>query len=103
MAKLQLKPAPTFVGKVSIPVAGAEPATISFTFKHRTRDALNEWLRGGKDRKDLDAIMECTTGWDLDEPHSRESVAELVQNYIGAPAVVVNFYIEELTRAKLGN
>jgi hypothetical protein len=103
MARLQLTPAPTFQGKVSIPVAGAEPAQVVFTFKHRTRAELSPWVQDVATRDDVDTILQCATAWDLPEPFTREKVAELVQNYIGAPALIFDFYVQELTRAKLGN
>ena len=103
MARLQLNPAPTFTAKVGIPVPGAEAAQVEFTFKHRTRTALSTWLAGGKDRADVDAIMDMCTGWDLDEAFTRENVSTLVENYIGAPAVLVEFYYTELGKRKLGN
>ena len=103
MAKLTLTAAPTFPGKVSIPRPGAEPGTVELVFKHRTRAELNTWLAGGAQRADVDAILDIATGWDLPEQFTRENIEQLVQNYIGAPAVLVDFYITELTRAKLGN
>lgn len=103
MAKLSLSAAPTFVAKVGIPVAGAEPAMVELTFRHRTRSALSAWLEQGKDRADVDAILDLASGWDLPDEFNRDNVETLVQNYIGAPAVLVDFYIKELTKAKLGN
>ncbi len=103
VAKLQLTPAPTFTARVGIPVPGGEAATVEFTFKWRSRTALSTWLAGGKDRSDVDAIMDMATGWDLDEPFNRENVAALVENYIGAPAMLVEFYYSELGKRKLGN
>lgn len=103
MAKLELNPAPIFPGKVDIPVPGKEPAQVVFTFKHRTRDGLNAWMLAGASRPDVDTILEAAEGWDLPQPFNRENVETLVQNYIGSPKVIVDRYINELTRAKLGN
>ena len=38
--KFSLVANPTFTRAVEIPVAGGKPATVEFTFKHRTRDAF---------------------------------------------------------------
>lgn len=113
MAELKLNPKPTFLAKVEIelhddekPAEGqaqsaSAPAVIWFTFKHRTRKQLDEWLVGEK--ADVDAIMEMAEGWDRPEPFTRENVTLLEQNYQGAPLAILRKYIDKLRQAKLGN
>lgn len=101
MAKLSLKANPTFKAKVGIPVAGGEAVEVEFTFKHRTRDDLNAWLKESKD--DVTGILEMAEGWDLAEPFDKENVELLVQNYIGAPKALIEKYLDELYQAKLKN
>lgn len=101
MPKLTLNAAPTFSAPVGIPVAGSEPAQVIFTFRHRTRDALRDWL--AQERDDVTAILEMASGWDLAEPLDKENAELLVQNYLGAAKAVFDKYITELTQARLGN
>lgn len=103
MSVLKLKPNPTFRAKVSIQVAGDEPATLLVTFKHRTRDQLDAWLKESQGRDDVSSILEIAEGWDLLEPFDADNVRFLVQNYIGAPVALVESYIAELTKAKAKN
>lgn len=103
MAKLTLNVAPTFQATVDIPAAGGEVLSATLTFKHRTKDALQAWLKGSGKREDVDAIMEMMEGWDLDEPFNVENVKTLCQNYIAAPAVIVEAYIDHLAKARVKN
>ena len=45
MAKLKLNPEPTFRAKVLVPVAGAAPVAVDFSFKYRTRSELREFVK----------------------------------------------------------
>ena len=101
MAKLSLKANPTFTASVSIPVAGGEPALVEFTFRHRTRDELQAWLKSEK--TDAVAITDMAIGWDLAEPLNLESAEVLVQNYFGSARAVLDAYLEELTAARRKN
>ena len=103
MAKLKLVAAPTFSADVGVPIAGGELSTVRMTFRHRTKTQLQEFVesRGGK--SDADSFMEMVTGWDLEEPFSRESVDTLLENYGGAGLAAFKVYITELVGARLGN
>lgn len=103
MTKLQLKAAPTFTAKVGIPVAGGASVPVAFTFKHRTRTQLVEFMNSRADQSDTDSFMEMVTAWDLEEPFSREAANELLENYGGAAVAVYTAYREELLRAKEKN
>lgn len=103
MAKLKLKADPTFKAKVAIPVAGAEPAEVEFTFKHRTREDLEAFIQASAARSDADTVMEMASGWELADAFTKENVELLAANYIAAPRAVFDKYVEELVKARLGN
>lgn len=102
---LKLKASPTFRAKVLIPAPG-ETLSVEFEFKHFTRKAYGEWLKGdaSKERTYEDAVMEIATNWfGVDAPFSRESVAEFLQNYHSAGSAILEGHASALTGAKLGN
>lgn len=103
MAKLQLQPNPTFRAKVGIPVAGGEPVEVEFTFKHRTRDALQQFIDDGEKIEAEDRILAMVEGWELADPFTRENVRTLVQNYIAAPMAIFETYLDELVKARRKN
>ena len=102
--KLSLTASPTFKANVNIPVPGSKPAVVEFTFKHRTKDQFKELMDEFRDgMKDEDAIMAIASGWDLEEPFDAEHVAQMVQMYMGSPEAIIAKYVEEQTKARLGN
>lgn len=103
MATLKLVANPTFLGKVGIPVAGADPALVEFTFKHRTKTALDEFIKSRADQSDADSVMDMVDGWDLEDVFCKESVELLIENYIGAPLAIFDGYLDHLVRAKTKN
>ena len=103
MAKISLDANPTFPAKVAIPVAGGVPVEVAFTFKHRTRDALNEFLTTADKRTDVETLMSIVDGWELDDTLNPENMLRLTQSYLGAARAVVEKYIDELTQAKAKN
>jgi hypothetical protein len=103
MAKLKLAAHPTFDAKVGIPVAGGAPVEVLLTFRHRTKDKLNEWIKGREGQEDLDTFMDMVAGWELDEPFERANVEILLQNHIGAALAAYLVYLDELTKHKQGN
>lgn len=101
--KFTLSIAPTFKHDVSIPIPGGRPATVSFTFKHKTRDELREFIAGLEGREDLDVVVEVTSGWGIDEAFEEDNVAILLQNYPGAALAIINAYMTEVSGARKGN
>lgn len=104
---LKLKPDPTFTTAVKIPAPGGDIA-IKVEFKHMTRDAYTKFVKDEAEtksaRSDEDAIMDIACGWSgVDAEFSRESIAELCQQYHAAPRAIVETFIRELTQYKLGN
>lgn len=103
MAKLSIIAAPTFSAKVKIPVAGVEPIEVNFTFKHRTKDELEEFTKGRADKSDVESLMEMVSGWDFAEDFNADTAKTMLQNYVAAPVPIFRAYIEELYQGKAKN
>lgn len=111
MAKLTLKANPTFKAKVAIPVPGGDDGVMTFTFKHITRaelEARTAAINGKVERgetlpTDVETVLECAVGWDLDEPFNAENVEVLLNQYHGAGRAIALGYALELTKARQGN
>ena len=103
MAKLQISAEPTFFAPVPIPVPGKGKVDVRFEFKHRTRDALNAWLKGREDRSDVETITDMVKSWDFDDALTPESVGLLLQSYIGAGTAIFETYLDQLVKGKSGN
>jgi hypothetical protein len=102
---LKLIAAPTFNAKVEIPTPSGA-VSIKVEFKHMTRDAYKAFINAEREivRSDEDAIMDIAIGWTgVDAEFSRESVAELCQQYHAAPKAIVEAFINELTQARTSN
>ena len=103
MAKLKLNPDPTFKAKVAIPVPGAKPAHVEFTFKHKTRQHVLAWLEDRREDDEVGVFREIVAGWELDDEFSDENIKRLCDNYAGAGFAVLNTYLDELRGARSGN
>ncbi|MBO9717525.1 MAG: hypothetical protein J7507_12135 [Pseudoxanthomonas sp.] len=101
--KLKLNPNPTFKAKVPIPVPGSAPALVEFTFKHKTRSALVEWLEERKEDDEVGVFREIVASWDLDDEFNDENIRRLCDNYAGAGFAVLRVYLDELRGARQGN
>jgi Domain of unknown function (DUF1789). len=101
--KFTLAIAPTFKREVSIPVPGERSATIPFTFKHKTRDELKDFIASLEGREDLDVVMEVASGWGIEEAFEEDNVAILLQNYPGSALAIINTYLTEVSGARKGN
>jgi hypothetical protein len=103
MAKFKLQPDPTFKAKVAIQVAGGKPVEVEFTFRHRSREDLEKFIQASTERPDPQTILEMASGWELSDAFTQENLELLSQNYIGASRAIFDKYIEEHTKARLGN
>lgn len=103
MAKLSLKANPTFPATVEIPIAGGESVKVRFTFKHRTKKELEEWIKTREGRSDLESFTSMVEGWDLEDAFTPENIEELLENYIGTALATYFVYIDELVKAKAKN
>jgi hypothetical protein len=75
MPKLVLKSNPTFKATVVVPIAG-DPAggNVVFEFKHRRKKELAEFMTTRAGKTDLETVMDCACGWDLEEPFNADTV-----------------------------
>lgn len=103
MAKLSLTASPTFTASVPIPVPGKKAVPVEFTFRARTRSEFQEWVDSLDGRDNVDVILDIVTGWELEDPFSRETVTQLLESYLGASRVIVETYMSQLAAARLGN
>ena len=103
MAKLTLDANPSFSADVGIPIAGAPDALVSFTFKHRVRADLLQWLKELDGKPKGQAVAECVSGWDFDDEYNATNVERLLEQRIGAGDAIVNTYTEELIKARTKN
>lgn len=104
MAKLKLKPDPTFPGKVDVHVPGGAPGNIVFTFKHRTRSELVSLTKKIKDMKDdVELIKAIATGWDLEDEFNDKNIRTLIEEYIDFPNAAFIEYCKELTGSRSKN
>jgi hypothetical protein len=104
MAKLKLIANPTFAAKVAIPVAGGASVDVEFTFKHRTKAQMDEFLKE-RDGKPItaDTLLEMVSAWELEDEFGKASMELLMENYIGAALAIYLTYIDELYKAKAKN
>jgi len=104
---LKLQPNPTFKAKVGIPVPGEEkPAEIVCVFAHMTRDEFRDFAapEASATRRDADSLARILRGWeDVDVPFSADAVEQLCQQYHGAAFAISSVFVQELTKARLGN
>jgi hypothetical protein len=103
MARLALKAAPTFKAKVGIPVAGSAPVEVEFTFKHRTKTELDEFVKSRADKTDAESFMAMVEAWELTDAFTAENVEQLLESYIGAAMATFQTYLDELVQAKRKN
>lgn len=103
MPKLQLKADPAFKAKVSIPRAGAEAVEVEFTFRHRTRAGLDEFIKSRDGKTDAQTFMDMVIAWELEDEFTPANVDLLLENYIGASLATFRTYVNELVKAKEGN
>jgi Phage tail assembly chaperone len=101
--KFTLTLAPTFKAKVNIPIPGADAIPVEFTFKGRTREAFKDFIDNLKNREDVDLILEMCSGWELEDAFDKDNIATLALNYLGAPTAILDKYLAEMNKARLGN
>ena len=77
MAKLKLVANPTFKANVGIPVAGGESVPVEFTFKHRTKTALDEWVKTRNAGSVGRSFREVVSLWDKAGTLKKESAEAL--------------------------
>lgn len=102
-AKISLAGEATFKATVSIPVPGGRTADVEWVFAWMEGDDFKEWLANLAGAEDIDALMDISRGWDLDEEFGKPNVEKLRQKYIGATRAVLDKFISELSGARAKN
>lgn len=102
-AKLSLAEEATFKATVAIPVPGGRTADVEWVFAWMPRKEFKEFVESLSGAEDVDALMDISRGWDLDEQFGKAAVEKLTQKYIGAARVVLDKFIAELTGARAKN
>lgn len=121
MGKLSLALNPTFKATVMVPVPGAEPSPVVFTFRHKTRREMAAFLsaRKGDDKevdrgnlpelvdaavkRDVEMVMDVAAAWDLDDEFNAESVTRMIDLYEDAAGAIIRTYAEENAGQKAKN
>ena len=103
MAKLTLTPAPTFTANVPIPVPGKGPVNVQFTFKARGRAEFQSFLAALEGKSNVEVVMMCATGWELEDAFDAESIGKLDEAYLGAARAILDTYMAQIAQARLGN
>lgn len=101
--KLVLAASPTFKSKVAIPIPGASPVLVEFTFRHRAKDDFFSWAQNLAGVEDVDLVKDIASGWDLDDEFNDANILALTQTYGGSARAILDKYFSEQTGAKLGN
>ncbi len=101
--KFSLTASPTFKCKVPVPIPGDKPFDIEFTFKHRNRDDFKAFIENLEGKEDVDLILDCASGWELEDAFDKKNLELLTQNYIGSGREIIETYIKQLASARLGN
>lgn len=103
MPAFKLIPDPTFTARVPIPVPGAKPEKVMFTFKFRDRDQFKDLMGRLEQMEDLDMLKEICSGWELIEPFDDEHLKIFIAKHIGGPRQVLQTYLDENGQARMGN
>lgn len=102
-AKLSLAAEATFKATVTIPVPGGKTADVEWIFAWMERDAFKEFLENLAGAEDIDALMDVSRGWDLDDAFNKAAVEKLIQKYVGAARAVLDKFIAELSGQRAKN
>lgn len=104
-----LNPSPTFSADVPLSVPGLrEPLEVPFTFKHKTRTALQKWVARYTENPSHETLAEVIADWGVRRdgdpvPFSVAALAELCESYPVAMSEISDAYVIELARAKRKN
>lgn len=102
--RLTFTVAPTFKSKVAIPIPGAKPVDVEFTFKGRGKEEYKTFSEGLDGREDIDIVLDIASGWELDDPFGKESLEQLFETHMGAAREILMTYVREMNgTARLGN
>lgn len=92
-----LHPGDRFRANVTIPLVGAPPTTINFTFRYRNGPALKifcEKMSDG-DGGDSKALEDVLVGWDLEDEFNADNLRALVEHLPEAAVAILTTYLRE--------
>lgn len=101
--EIHIKAEPTFEEKVGIPVPGKGAVDVLFTFKHRTKDELQKFLKDTEQLKGAEYVMKLISGWEFTDEFNKKNVEIFLQNYHGAEIAIAVGYAKALSGARLKN
>lgn len=114
----KLNPNPTFQADVALTVPGAAaPIKVRFTFRHKGRKALADWVRrpadaakAGEPLDDAGYLGEVIEDWSgpVDEAgqpaaYGREALAALIDAYPASSREIYDGYLRALTESRAKN
>lgn len=95
---------PTFKHEVSIKRADGEVGKITFEFRHKRTDEMNDFLSRAENMKSAEWAKEIVVGWEgVDRAFDDEALAELLQNHLSAAEAIFDGYLKGLSGGRLGN
>ena len=101
MPKISIIPNPTFDLIVNLNDDDDHQVPVKFTFNHKTRSTLEEFLK--KDLTYTDMIMDIVSGWDFEEEFNRENVELLLENRMSSGNKIISNYISSLSGTRVKN
>lgn len=106
----RLIPNPTFVVAVPLTVPGSERLLVNFTFRHKSKAALKDWVARVNGSTSVSVLAEVVADWSGVEdgegkpvPFSSEALATMVDNYPTAGREIFDAYFAELTESRTKN
>ncbi len=126
MAKIKLGARPTtFTSVITVPLLDGTTGSIEMTYRYRTKTEFGELLDAlaktgemavGSDGQrtireafaegaavNTDYILQVAEGWNLDEPFSRGTVAQLCDEIPAAGLAIIDGYRVAITEGRLKN
>jgi len=99
---LSISPSSEFTAPVPIPCPDREPELVDFTFRYRSREQMDEWIKSLETaavelddpiKADVEMVMGAAKGWELVDDFTAESVRELLNKHPGAAMAVYQKYV----------
>lgn len=99
---LSIAPTAEFTAPVPIPCPDREPDMVDFTFIYRSREQMDEWIRGLETaavesgdplKADVEMVMGAASGWELSDEFNAENVRELLDKHAGAAIAIYQKYV----------
>ena len=103
MTKFTIAAAPTFQAPVDIQLHGGGKAQIRFTFRHRRRSEIEDFVKAMEGKTREAVVQEMASAWDLEDDFTAVNIAELLDNFGGAYDAISTRYFREIAQAPLGN